>query len=202
MSDRDAADRGRDIPPRPLDAHMTPEKLSGYLSRTLAREDRDTLERHLLVCSECRQDLSAAAEMASSGRRRRLLVAVPIAAAALLTVVLTTTLGSGDPPEPILRGPQTQAPAGFAALVPADGQAVPADSLDFRWEAASADAHYVFTLTDADGDVVFTTRTSETRLALPRSVGLVPDAPYFWYVDAMLEGARSSTTGVREFSVR
>ena len=48
---------------------------------------------------------------------------------------------------------------------------------------------------------MFTNDLADTTLVLPRSVGLELGAPYFWYVDALLEGARSTSTGVQEFRV-
>ena len=68
-------------------------------------------------------------------------------------------------------------------------------------KAAGEAAHYVFTLTDASGDVVFTNGQPDTTLMLPPSVGLSPGAQYFWVVDALLDGARFTSTDFQGFVV-
>ncbi len=69
-------------------------------------------------------------------------------------------------------------------------------------ERGPRNAHYVLTVTDENGDVVWTAETSDTSLVLPRGVDLKSGSRYYWYVDALLDDARSSTTGVREFTIR
>ena len=83
-----------------------------------------------------------------------------------------------------------------------DGAEVSRDSLVFRWRSEGTGVHYLLTVTDENGDVLWTAGTSDTSLALPLDVGLVPGQRHFWYVDALLEGARSSTTGVREILIQ
>jgi len=194
--------------PIPSDAsdHVRPEELAAYLDGKLRPEERQAVERHLLVCAECRQDLAEAAELGAGPRRSTwVTLGLPIAAAAVLAVAV---IGRGDrvpPPEagpPVLRAPQPEGTRPLATVGPADGAGVPLDSLVFRWRSAGGQVHYVLTVTDQAGDVAWTTSTSDTSVALPSGVGLRGGARYYWYVDALLEGATSSTTGVREFIVR
>jgi hypothetical protein len=100
-----------------------------------------------------------------------------------------------------MRGEQSEGTLRFAAVVPLDGQQVHPDSLLFQWRSQGAGVSYRLTLTNGIGDVVWTASTSDTSVALPGGVGLAPGREYFWYVDALLGGARSSTTGVLEFVV-
>ena len=190
--------------PSDLGDHVRPEELAAYLNGKLRPEERRIAERHLLVCAECRQDLAEAAELGAGPRRSTwLTLGLPLAAAAVLALAV---IGRGDRvPEagpPVLRGPQAEGTRALASVGPADGAGVALDSLVFRWRSAAGQVHYVLTLTDEAGDVAWTTTTSDTSVALPSGVGLRSGERYYWYVDALLEGATSSTTGVREFIVK
>jgi hypothetical protein len=185
---------------------VRPEELAAYLDGKLRPEERQIAERHLLVCAECRQDLAEAAELGAGPRRSAWVkLGVPFAVAAVLTLAV---IGRGDrvpAPEagpPVLRGPQAEGTRALASVGPANRAGVTLDSLVFRWRSAGGQAHYVLTVTDQAGDVTWTTSTSDTSVALPPGVGLRSGERYYWYVDALLEGATSFTTGVREFIVR
>ena len=181
---------------------MTAERIAAYLDGGLSPEEREDFERHLLVCSECRHDLAEASDLTGRDRSRWLVRAAPIAAAAAAVMLLwvgASEMSRRPGGEPTLRGPATGTQLDIVS--PLDGSAAEPDSLVFRWRAAGTEAHYVFTLIDAIGDVVFTNGLADTTLVLPRSVGLEPGVPYFWFVDALLDGARSTSTGVQEFVV-
>ena len=185
--------------------HMRPDIIAAYLNRAVAREEKEAIELHLLVCRDCRRDLAEAAELGQRRRAKRVLVwGAPAAAAAVLALFLLGPFGRIGVPsggDAVLRGQPTEGTARFAALAPPEGVAVAVDSLEFAWRSAGGQVHYLLTLTDENGDVVWTTGTSDTTAVLPRSVGLQPGGRYFWYVDALLEGAASSTTGIHEFVV-
>jgi len=177
--------------------HMAAERIAAYLDGGLRHEEREDLERHLLICSDCRQDLAEASELTPQGRSRWLTRAAPLAATAAAAAALLLWIGApdmsqGPAGEPTLRGPGTPAPLQIVA--PLEGSTTNPESLVFLWRAAAGVAYYVFTLTDANGDVVFTVGQPDTTLVLPRSVGLNPGAQYFWVVDALLDGAQSTST--------
>jgi len=182
--------------------HLSPEIIAAYLAREASPEERRVVLQHLLVCPDCRLDTDEARELGTD-RRRQLwaAAAIPVAAAAALLLVLmpdqpTTPAGTA------VRGPALEGVRQFAAVTPVNGTAVASDSIVFWWHSEGAGVHYVLTVTDENGDVVWTAPTADTTLAPPRGVGLAPGQHYYWYVDALLEDARSSTTGVQEFSVR
>ncbi len=184
--------------------HLTPEMIAAYLGQEVSGEGQQAVQQHLLTCKECRLDLAEASELGAVRRRGRwLAVGLPAAAAAVLAVVLLgpATRDATDD-TPLLRGEQAEGTERFEAVSPINGTEMSRDSLVFRWRSEGAQAHYVMTLTDENGDVLWTTGTSDTTLGLPRDVGLASGQTYFWYVDALLEGARSSTTGVQEFLVK
>lgn len=184
--------------------HLTPEMIAAYLGHEVSGEGRQAVQQHLLTCKECRVDLAEASELGAVRRPVRwLAVGLPAAAAAVLAVVLLgPSMRDITDDTPVLRGEQAEGTVRFEAVSPINGTEVSRDSLLFRWRSEGAQAHYVMTLTDENGDIVWTTGTSDTTLGLPRDVGLVSGQEYFWYVDALLEGARSSTTGVQEFLVK
>ncbi len=182
--------------------HLTPELISAYLGQAASAEEHRMAQRHLLACAACRKDVAEAAELTATVRPRRWpAVAIPAAAAAVVVFLLLPGQGTG-PAETPIRGPGTEGVQQFAAVAPAEGAPILGDSLVFLWRSEGPDVHYVLTVTDENGDVVWTAGTPDTSLVPPRGVGLQSGHRYFWYVDALLENARSSTTGVREFTIR
>lgn len=184
--------------------HMVLDDFSRYLEASGTQNQTTALERHLLICRQCRHDLATAAKRRNTDARKRLVRRVaPLAAAAVLVVGGTTViLRQGGPADPVLRGPQVTNASTFAALAPVDGAVAPADSVVFVWRAAEPDAHYILTLMDESGDVVWSTEPADTAVALPPGVGLESGRYYYWFVDALLDGARSATTGSQEFVAR
>lgn len=182
--------------------HLSPELLAAWLARQTSPDEHRVVLQHLLSCPECRRDVAEAKELATHRRARRwAAVAIPAAAAAAALFFLVP----GRPEAPgstAVRGPGTEGVRQFAAVSPVSGVPVAGDSVVFLWRSEGPGAHYVLTVTDENGDVVWTAPTADTTLSPPREVGLAPGRSYYWYVDALLEDARSSTTGVQEFSVR
>jgi hypothetical protein len=146
--------------------------------------------------------MAEASVLAEKDRPRRwLAIAVPAAAAAIALLVVFSGRGV-DPDTPITRGPDIEGVRQFAAISPSLGSSVAGDSVIFVWRSEGSSAHYAVTVTDETGDVIWTMGTADTSAVPPRGVELTPGRSYFWYVDALLEGAQSSTTGVQEFSIR
>ncbi len=181
--------------------HVRPEEIAAYLDRTASPEERRAIERHLVVCAECRRDLQLAAELGGEPRRTTWVkIGIPIAAAAVLAIAV---LGpEGTERDSVLRGQRAEGTRTFGAVMPGDGAEVRADSLVFTWRSEGTGVHYLLTVTEESGDVLWTADTSDTTVALPNNVGVTPGQRYYWYVDALLEGAASSTTGVRAFVIR
>jgi len=165
------------------------------------------MEEHLSTCDECRRDIIEASSVGEGRRRgrRRAVVLLPLAAAAILATVIFLPQA---PPTPSadsgarLRSRESQAASTITALAPSPGQAVSLDGITFRWNSAGDGAFYRVTLTDPGGKVLWTVSTADTALALSTAdaVRLEPGKDYFWYVDALLPGARTATTGIQEFA--
>lgn len=182
--------------------HLSPELIAAYLAHEASAEEHRTVQRHLVACADCRRDVAEAAALTADPRPRRwIAIAIPAAAAAVALFVLLP--GQGTRPDGLAtRGPGTEGVRQFSAVMPAEKAPVSVDSLMFLWQSEGPSAHYVLTVTDESGDVVWTAETSDTSLVLPRGVDLKSGNRYYWYVDALLDDARSSTTGVREFTIR
>jgi hypothetical protein len=182
--------------------HLSPELIAAYLARETSEEETEEAQRHLLTCADCRRDTAAAVELSRDRSPRRWIpIAIPAAAAAIALLMLVPGHGPTTD-ELLMRGPGTEGVQHFAAVTPAEGASVRGDSVAFLWRSEGSDVHYVLTVTDQNGDVVWTEGTQDTIIVPPREIGLKPDGVYFWYVDALLADARSSTTGVREFIIR
>ncbi|UCG76563.1 MAG: hypothetical protein JSV95_04515 [Gemmatimonadota bacterium] len=72
----------------------------------------------------------------------------------------------------------------------------------FVWRPAAVDAFYSLTLTNREGQLVWRGNTRDTLLVLDPEVRLDAGAPYYWYVDALLDTGESPTTGVHRFTAR
>jgi len=180
--------------------HLTPERIVAYLAQAVSSEELQSMQRHMLECRDCRQDMTEASRIAEAGReRRRLAFAIPAVAAAIAVLVVFSGWGA-DPDSTITRG-NGEGVRQFVAVSPALGASVAGDSVIFVWRSEGSGAHYAMTVTDEDGDIIWAVNTPDTSAVPPRGVELTAGHKYFWYVDALLEGARSSTTGVREFTV-
>ena len=184
---------------------MTPDEISAYLSASLPPERRSAVAQHLAACDDCRRDLIGASRaLEREGRRRWTMITLASAAAAAL-VLLFVVPGDGpnvlDPQAPVVRTGPTEAVRTLVAVSPEDGARVAADSVRFEWQSEGPQARYRLTVTDEIGDVVWEESTNDTVLELPPELAVVPGAAYFWRVDALLQGAQSSTTGFRSFVV-
>ena len=182
--------------------HLSAELIAAYLASEASPVEQELVQKHLLTCAECRGDVAEAAELSiQSTPRRWIKVAIPAAAAALLLFALVPGQRPG-PDESLTRGPDVEGVQHFAIVIPEEGASVSIDSLEFLWRSEGPEVHYLLTVTDENGDIVWTGATRDTSLAPPREAAFSSDETYYWYVDALLEGASSSTTGVREFSIR
>jgi hypothetical protein len=57
-------------------------------------------------------------------------------------------------------------------------------ALQFTWRRATDAKAYSLQVVDADGNVAYTTITSDTALTLPDSVRLVAEKEYRWWIEA------------------
>lgn len=193
-----------------MDSHLSSEDVAAYLSRAVSEEERQRIESHLATCGACCDEIVALGHDLSESRARwPMAVRVGLAAAAVLAGVLLLGPRLGlffSDQEPAFRGSQaaleTALRPSIQALAPGSGSAVARDSVLFVWRPAAADAFYSLTLTDREGGLIWRGNTRDTLLALDPDVRLDQGEQYYWYVDALLDGGESPTTGVHRFTAR
>lgn len=187
--------------------HLTTGEVAAYLERSLTAPEQERVERHLARCAECRDEVVQVQNIESVSRRPgpgRYLGIGAVAAAAVVTFVLVTPFGRQllftDTESPT-RSSAAEGTVAIGAIAPADGDRVNREGLTLLWHSVSPETSYQITLTNPQGDVVWTARTPDTTAAVPSAVELIADASYYWYVDALLEDGRPATTGILRFVV-
>ena len=187
------------------EAHPGPDELSAWLDGSISVSDRARIEAHVARCDDCRRDVVEVLRVVKPRADRRVWPAAAALAAAAVVAVLVFAPGENERAgrsEPVLRGPETtlsdETPAP-AIVHPADAATTDSRDVAFTWRASGRASSYRLTLTDEDGDVVWSASTADTVLALPADSALAPGGTYFWYVDALLPDGRSLTSGVHEF---
>lgn len=105
---------------------------------------------------------------------------------------------SPKPGSAIVRGPVLN---GFvpALAYPREGQSIPRESLEFRWQPVADAIFYEVRLLSASGDVVFSARTEEARIRPGPGVSLVPETKYFAMVTAHLREGKTTKSSVVGF---
>jgi hypothetical protein len=184
--------------------HLTSEELAAYLDRSLPAGEHQRVEGHLAECAECRSEAVEVTRVLQSKPRDRRWWMIGAAAAAVLLFALVQPLTRSDSPRPdSLRATDRPSAvdrrAGVATVAPSVGALVDPSSVVFAWRSAGVEVLYRLAVTDAEGTAVWTDSTSDTVLALPRTVALRRGQTYYWYVDALHRDGSSATTGVHRF---
>jgi hypothetical protein len=182
-------------------AHLSAQRVAAYLDRDLPDTDRAAIEAHAAECTACRAELVEVARLRRARPLwRRWHVLVPAAAAAAVILFL---VGRGQVPagggEVVRSRPPAEGVPRFAAVSPVPNEPIPPADVVFIWRSAGSEAGYQITVTDVTGTRVWGSGTSDTTARLPASARLERGRSYFWYVDALLPGGQSATSGVREF---
>lgn len=160
--------------------HLDDALVARHLDGASDAAERDRVAGHLADCPACRRELGELrAALRAVPRRGVPLVPVLATAAALVLVVWGTSLDRTP-------GPVTRDEALTEALAPAPrvpiGAVSGVDSL--RWTSVPVAAHYRLTLFNAEGQALWQATQSDTVVALPTSLLLLPGATYYWQVKA------------------
>jgi|SRR5689334_7368726 len=196
-----------DIPiakPDCLDEHTVAALAEG----SLGAESRGRALAHVATCALCRRAVASVAEALAAGpitreieivegRRRRvgslLRIVAPLAAAAAVLVLLRSPTDDrlpGHRGPPPATAPTPRSPVGMVASVD-----------DLRWSHVAGADRYRVTVFDATGGVVYAAEASDTVVAFPDSIALVPGAAYLWKVDARTGFGRWAASELTEFRV-
>ena len=187
--------------------HLTTGEVAAYLGKTLTAPEQERVERHLAQCVECRDEVVQVHNIESVSRRpgKGMYIGIgAVATAAILALIFVTPLGRQLPftdAESPTRSSATEGAVAIGAIAPADGGRVIREGLTLLWHGVSAETSYQITLTNQQGDVVWTERTADTTAIVPSTVELISDVSYYWYVDTLLEDGRPATTGIQQFVV-
>ena len=190
------------------DRRETPECLdelvvAEFVEGRLGADARGPVVAHLLGCARCRALVKATAHVVSempagsAGRARSWRLAVPLGAAtaAVLLIVFTPRRGNDDSQ---LREPTVTSTVAPVPLTPAPGASVGrVDRL--VWSSVPGADTYRLRLFDGDGSTVWMVETSDTSVALPDSVRLLPRVPYFWRVEAQADWLRWTASDLVSF---
>jgi hypothetical protein len=183
--------------------HLSSEELGAFLANALTNEERDTVERHLIACADCRNDLVEAqrtvisAPSADRVDRRRWLAVAGLAAAAVLVVAVWPRSDTMLNPARVERN--TPAAAGGVTIVsPAVNGEIDVTMPAFTWNKDDGSS-YRITITDEGGRPLWSESTGDTTVVLPATTQLAHGARFFWYVDALRADGRSVTSGVNAF---
>jgi len=183
------------------------DMIAAVADGSLAPELRTAVLPHVGSCARCRgavasvaralADPAVARELSASRRGGRVYrIAVPLAAAAVLLLLLRSPAGDrlpvhrGPPPPPPATTPVPRSPVGTVSAVDA-----------LRWSPVAGADRYRVTVFDATGGVVYAAEVSDTVVAFPDSVALVPGHSYLWKVDARTGFDRWATSQLAEFSI-
>jgi hypothetical protein len=192
------------------EGHPTAEDMAAYLDGRIGESARKRVEAHAAGCAECRREIAEVTAVLAPGRRTPgwRVWASAAAAAAVIALLVVGPFGMESEPDSAarFRGPGSAADRGGPVRIPvaspAHGSAVGPDGLTFVWHAGGSGASYQLTLTNDEGGVVWQLGTTDTVASLPDTIDLEPASTYHWYVDALLEGGRNATSGVRSFTTR
>jgi hypothetical protein len=182
--------------------HLSPERIAAYLAHKLSAGDRDVVEKHLTFCKRCRGEVVGAARFQNkwTPRRKYMRFVTILAAAALVVLVLSVDRVRTVDAISTLRSTSSSLPT-FETVSPVDGGTANGIELRFVWRAEQDEPFYDLHVLDAIGDEVWAHSTADTSVLLAEHVHLEPGQTYFWFVDALLRGVQTSTTGIREFTV-
>lgn len=144
---------------------------------------------------------------AKTGRRRWapwLAGAGGLAAAAAAAVILLWPGGPPDAaaPDRLRSGPQPTDE--LVRLTPLTPQAETTEAgvvLTLSWEPAEDDLTYRVSVTDAAGELLASTETTESSTTLDAIGAASSGDLLFWYVDATLANGESASTGVQSLTV-
>lgn len=181
--------------------------VADFVDGALRDERRATVIAHLARCAHCRSvvrataalvaDATVIAEMSRAERGRRSTMwttaALGVAAAAALMFMTLPARDESTPREPAVtsaNAPATLAPRGSVTAV-----------ARVVWSSVPNAERYRVRLHRADGSVLWSAETTDSSIALPDSVRLVPREPYFWRVEAQTEWRRWVASEMTPFRI-
>jgi len=187
---------------------LSAEELAAYLDGRLSGKELERVEAMLASSPDARAELVEVSRLVATiperrtlANRRWILISA-LAAAAVVAIVMVPSLTRSPAAPQVATERRVIENDGsrIRVISPAEASPVSSRDLKFVWDGVPGSA-YQFTLTDADGRVLWQRSTEDTTLVLPDSVKLAAERSYYWNVDALAANGSSVTTGVRELTV-
>ena len=157
-----------------------PEQIRALVERAGAEPDRLATLDHVMGCGACRREYDLMQSIAAgrgADRRRRL---VPLAAAATVVLLFGGTIAfvafRANREAGALRGSEST-----VELVTPRG-AEGSRPVNFIWRSQPDGPVYTLEVFTPAGDVVYTTETRDTAVALPADLSLTTGETYHWWV--------------------
>lgn len=179
---------------------VAPEALAAIVSGDATEDERLERLRHVAQCSACRAELDlmrAAAAASRSGPVFRTSAWAAAAAVVLLMAggaVLWRVTGGDGPP--VMRGTEAT-----VELVAPLGETSREQARTFVWRGLGQALDYDVELLGPSGEVIFTTTTFDTLVAIPESTSLTPGREYRWRVRARQADGVRVTSELRPFRI-
>jgi hypothetical protein len=183
---------------------LRPHEIAAFLEGRLEGEELTRVELYLADHPSARQELIKASRIIQTApqkevkRSRRLYPLIGLAAAAAIAVVFIRPAAVNQLKAPVAterRGVADEADQ-VVLVSPLDAGEIKDRAQPLTWHAVDG-ATYAIVITDASGNKVVQTTTSDTSLVLPE--GVKADGTYYWRVDANSPDGSSSTSGYHEF---
>ena len=174
--------------------HLSVDHVANQLDGVLSGSALARIEQHLAACDQCRAELIAVSRvLRNQPRGRRWVLPIGLAAAAVVALLFI---------KPSLRAPNYREPAvsttpAPVGLAPRGPTAAPLRLIGTRVPHAQ---RYRMTVFDSSGSVIWESQTTDTSIALPRTVNLRSRVPYFWQVEAQTSWNRWIKSDVVEFN--
>jgi hypothetical protein len=183
---------------------LTPHEIAAFLEGRLEGDELSRVESYLADHPSARQEIIKASRIIQSAperqvrRSRRFYPLIGLAAAAAIALVFIRPGDMNQVQGPISteRRGVTDGPDQVVLVSPLDAGEIKDRALPLTWHSVSG-ATYTIVITDASGNVIVQTSTSDTSLVLPENVKA--DGSYYWRVDANSPDGSSSTSGYHEF---
>ena len=204
------------VPPgsaEPSAACLDEDMIAALAEGGLDGDARNSALQHLATCARCRGAVASVAralgdplvseavgstEVRGGRWVRRAWMATVVAAAVLVIFVRPGPI-TNDETAGLHRDPTIQV---ADAPVPVSPSGVAANPRAFQWTSAAGASQYRLTLFDADGNVIFETRLTDTMVSLPDSIALSAGRQYLWKVEARTRADRAVSSALVPFSTR
>lgn len=188
--------------------HFEADTVAAYAEGRMDPDERARFEDHLAICAPCREEMIAVRRILDT--RRTSLLRSPLLLAAAASVVLLVAVplirhgGENQPgPGAVLHRSFPTAGAPVETVAPLnDAEVQGGTPLRFVWRNEEEGSTFRLTLLDEEGNLVWSTNTGDTTVAVPEEIRLDRGGVYFWYVDALSPDGRSATSGPRSFRLQ